>query len=337
MTLVGFERVGVDDVPGATWIIPGSVSANQLEDIHSTVLNHRNNPVMSYGEENPIAAAEMIRRKPANKAPRAEYDDDSDNGGLASSADEDFLFPSGGLAKKNPKSEALKDLKEARRRRKNIVPGEDTGISNETQEARRKSRLQADIEKINKIKRAEFVYSSDEVDEEADGDFFAREEQRGKGQAAKVMKVLKAGLMDAKTGKKRKSGSGEGAGRKKTKLAKLGADSVSEEDDTDHEIGDGTHSDDTRSSSPISRIILDESEDQEDETPQSTPTAEWSYTKALQDASGNSRLTREDVSKTKDSVAYQDGEKDDDDEDAITSAIRRRRGRLAQIIDSDSE
>ena len=96
MTLSGFERLGIDDEPGATWIIPSALSARELHETHDCIDKHRRDPVMQYGDTGEFEAAEMLRRKPntAARQKRADYDDDSE-GAATDDGEEDFLFPPG--------------------------------------------------------------------------------------------------------------------------------------------------------------------------------------------------------------------------------------------------
>lgn len=277
MTLVGFERLGADDEPGVSWIIPSSISARELHETHDAIQKHRNNPVMHYGQDDPISAEEMLRRKPSR---RAAYDDDSEGDDIVTDGEEDFLFPGGGgPTNTNRKSAALDELKQTRRKRRHSNHGDD--LDDEMREARRKARLESDLEKRRKIKSAEFVVDSDEEDEEGDLIFFRKEEERRKTHAAKVREALNGGRVEGgKAGsgrgnKKRKGDAGPESGGKKSKISAFYSDT--EEDEQM----------DRASSLPSSRAVSVSSGDESQNTPLSSPQIASSPEKILKDTTAN--------------------------------------------------
>ena len=226
MTLCSFDRLGVDDEPGATWIIPSSISSSELRDSHFNVDKFRNRPVFTYGDDPPLQAADLLRRKPLEKARRAEYDDDSDGSLGIVSDSEEFLFPAGGPTNTaDKKKDALEKLKTQRRKRHRSTDG--TEITEKERERRRKAREKADLEKRRKIKSAEFVLASDEEsDEERDREFFTREEAMRKGQRNRVMEALAAGRVERTVeGEKIKPKSNTSAGGVSGRKRKAAADS----------------------------------------------------------------------------------------------------------------
>lgn len=276
MSLAGFERLGMDDEPGTTWIMPSTISARELHEIHAAIQKHRNNPIMHYGDEDPMSAEEMLRRKPNTR--RAMYDDESE--GIVSDGEEDFIFPGGGgPTNSNRKSAALEELKKSRRKRRHSL--DETKVDDETREARMKARVEADLEKRRKIKSAEFVVDSDEEDEEADWMFFRKEEDRRKAHATKVLEVLRSGRVDeeqsGKSGKpkKRKSDTGPKPAAKKPKVSPFHSDS---EDDSPM---------DEPSSLPPSRAASISSAVESDDTPLSSPHHASSQEKVLIETTGN--------------------------------------------------
>ena len=244
LTLAGFERLGIDDEPGATWIIPSELPARDLHETHECIDRHRRDPVMLYGDEDPVSAEDLLRRKPSARPQRAEYDDDSDGDGIVPDGEEDFLFPAGGpVDEKARKRDALSELKKKRRKRRRIAASDEEeeqndGLDDATRERRRKARLEADLEKRRKIKSTELVGDSED-DSDADREFFRKEEERRKGQAGKVMEALRAGRVDGerldksekeKKRAKRKSSENNNAmseSRKRTKLALNEEDAMS--------------------------------------------------------------------------------------------------------------
>lgn len=192
MALAGFERLSVEDEPNATWIISSSLTSAQLKHTRDIIEQHRNKPVFEYGEDDPMTAEELLRRKPTEKNKRAEYDDDSEGDGIVGdNVEEEFLFPPN---QRLSHKSALNELKRKRRKRHTVSSGDESELDEATREARRKARELADLEKRRKIKSHDFVGDSDdETDEERDREFFAREEARRKGQGQKIMEVLHAG------------------------------------------------------------------------------------------------------------------------------------------------
>ncbi|KAL8790774.1 MAG: hypothetical protein Q9213_000398 [Squamulea squamosa] len=334
MNLAGFERLGIDDEPDATWIIPSAVTARQLHEAHDTVQKHRNDPVMQYGED-AMTAEEMLRRKPTEKVRRAAYDDDlsGDDGIVSDGNDDDLIFPAGGPTDTGPRSAAaaLEQLKQKRRRRRtkltSDVEDEADGLDDVTREHRRKAREATDLEKRKKIKSTEFVYDSED-DPEADRIFFEREEMRRKGHAKKVMEVLKAGLVDGKC--KRKSVDEVVHPKKKSKKRKVASESKSENDE-DEQIAEG-------SPSPRVQGLSDETDSEGDDTPLSTPLEDFPQEKALKDVPINVQASGRGGDRRKGSLSDPSGKgRSEDGVDTPVVLPSRRRNRAAMVLESDSE
>lgn len=360
MTLSGFESLGVDDEPGATWVIPSSISSADLRHTHDVVEQHRKNPIFEYGEDDPKTPEEMLRRKPAEEAKRAEYDDDSDGDGIVSDTNmqEEFLFPPGGPTNKpNPHHTALNSLKKKRRKRHTVASDNESGLDDETREERRRAREKADLEKRWKIKSAEFVKDSDdESDEERDRDFFAREEARRRGQGEKVREALMAGRVSrtvegekvkpAVKSKKRKSDAA-GSTRRRKKRKEGGDVDVDEDvapwrksrkesvdltdDDIDAEMG-GT------SSPPRRRGPFDDSsESGREDTPLSSPPLDGlSLSKATDDLQIEVPSLQESTAKVS-TFASDPGNDDGEEDDGLVVSTAKRRARTAVFEDSDDD
>lgn len=346
MTLSGMERLGIEDEPNATWIIPSSLTSAELSNTHETIEQHRKNPVFEYGDDDPLSAEEMLRRKPTEKAKRAEYDDDSEGDGIVTDddAEDGLLFPfSGPVDRPNAHHKALDALKAKRRKRRHSNPIE---LDDESLEARRRARAKADLEKARKVKSAEFIRDSDEEsDEERDRAFFAKEEARRKGQGQKIREAFAAGRVkkniegeavrlaarSTKASRKRKSANGEGEdGRKRRKT---GSSSSGSEDDDDIASDDG-------SSSPARRAqSISSAESEDEDTPLSSPP----LVGLSLPSSGDGDLAQPESSTLQEGAAKlsgialdaTDGEEDDDDDIWVSAA--RRKGRVAVLEDSDDE
>lgn len=333
MTLAGMERLGIEDEPNATWIIPSTLTSAELRCTHEIIEKHRGNPVFEYGDDDPLSAEELLRRKPAEKVNRAEYDDDSEGDGIVSDGDaeNEFLFPfSGPVDRPNAHHRALDALKAKRRKRRHSDP---TELDEETLEARRKAREKADLEKARKVKSAEFIRDSDdESDEERDRAFFAREMMSRKGQGEKIREAFAAGRVkknieggglkpvpkSMKVSRKRKSASGEGQSRKKRKKTDSGS--------TDSSGDDDDMAMDNSSSSPARRAkSLSGTESEDEITPLSSPPLVGLSisSKATEHAAQLPPLEAED--------------KEEDEEDDIWMSKNRRKGRVAVLEDSDDD
>ena len=343
MTLSGMERLGIEDVPNATWIIPSPLTSAELRHMHETIEQHRKNPVFEYGDDDPLSAEEMLRRKPTEKAKRAEYDDDSEDDGIVSDndAENEFLFPfSGPVDRPNAHHKALDALKAKRRKRRH---SDSIELDDETLEARRKARHKADLEKARKVKSSEFIRDSDEEsDEERDREFFAKEEMRRKGQGEKIREAFEAGrvkkniegelikpaIRGTKTNRKRKSaGAEDGKGKKRRK-----ADSGSSDEESD---GDEDMATDGGSASPARTVkSVSSAETDDEDTPLSSPPlVNLSLSsKAAEDT--EQLLPLEDAEKGSD-AALDAGDEEEDDDDIWVSKARRR-GRV-RVLDSDDE
>ena len=371
MTLSGFERLGIDDEPGATWIIPSAIEPSSLRHIREIIEQHRKNPIFEYGEDEPRTAEEMLRRKATEKAQRAEYDDDSEGDGIASDNDmnDEFLFPPGGPTNKpNPQCTALEALKKKRRKRHTSTS--DIELDDETREARRRARERADLEKQRKIKSTEFVKDSDDdSDDERDREFFAREEARRKGQGERVREALRAGrvkktlegepikpaIVASQKKKKRKSNHGEGGKPRKKKRKESGDESDEdngqrwrktrkESDDlTDDDMDDLDKSNDASPPSPPQVALSvssgsENSEDDDEDTPLSSPPLGGLSLRKDADLSETDPFLSHDspVGNPDTGSGPGPGSDEENDEPVVVSNAKRR-GRVTVFDDSDDE
>ena len=345
MTLSGFERLGDEDEPNATWIIPSPLSSSQLRQNHGIIERHRLDPIFQYGEDDPISAEDMLRRKPTERTKGADFDDDSE--GLESQGEEEFLFPAGGPTNTVFSREtALNRLKKKRRKRHS--DDDEVGLDDETLESRRIARAKADLERRRGIKSEQFVHDSDEEDdEERDREFFAREEKRRLGQREKVLEALNAGRVvgriggekikpSAETGKKRKSEVGLDRAIKRQRASSELSDEGTDELDT----SDGSPSAARRPLS-VSSKDSENSEDEED-TPLSSPPNPGlnKFPASLEDSAEGSVSPSPSNSGGKFSklaLVEEEDERDDEGEEAVVANTGRRRARAAVFDDSDDD
>ncbi|KAH8430321.1 putative DNA repair protein (Tof1) [Aspergillus melleus] len=205
MTLVKFERLGVEDVPGASWIVPASLDSSYLQTTKAVIDRCLDSPMVGDLENDP---REMLRRKYPN-----EYSGNSKQATLDvnfGSESEGEDVPDGPLFPPNPRSkaQALDELKKKRKKQKKDV--DNAPPDDATLEARRQARLENTRARLAKIKSDLYVHASDEdTDEGADEQFFELEEKRRKEQAERVRKALLTGVVpEMSNGRK-------GNGRKK--------------------------------------------------------------------------------------------------------------------------
>jgi replication fork protection complex subunit Tof1/Swi1 len=340
MTLVGFRRIGEEDDPEGSWIVPSHLSADQLKESLDLVKEFEfSPPVFDDGQE----AGDFIRRKPAGSTSRrkAVFDDEDD--GIDDDDDEELLFPVGGPTAMK-KSEALEALKKNRRRRRKegSEDPEINHLSDEQLNVRAELRRQRELEKDRKIKSDLFVHDSDEeTDEERDKIFYEQE--------AKLREKSKIAIMKELLGVGKDKESGPAATSRKRQSSALTGDS----DDDDmlmaanrkrHSSFIPTASDDegglisAGSSSAARDNVLKESDNDTTDTPMSSPHVRSPQTKRRKvsgDESDSAHQSRKvNIVKIKTVIVAED----DDDEDISTvSRPTRQRVRAGFIVDSSDE
>jgi replication fork protection complex subunit Tof1/Swi1 len=187
-SLVGIERLGDDDSPESTWILPSQVTASELAASLSRIqAGERGDALAEYGSR----AADLIRRK--SKAAGASSHNNNNNqtlDGLQSDSegDDSFdeqLFPAGGPTAR--KSDVKRDPNKKKRRGNKHA----SEIDDEQKAMRATARRKADLEKRRKIKSDLYVHDSDdEPDEERDKVFFAKEEAVRKKAGASIEQAI---------------------------------------------------------------------------------------------------------------------------------------------------
>jgi replication fork protection complex subunit Tof1/Swi1 len=229
MGLVGFERVGMEDVPGAAWVVPANLSSKDLRETVSTVNKSLLNPMPEGGDEDP---RQLLRRKETGSARQSLVQGTLDVNFGSDSEGEDTV-PDGPLFPPNPRSKAnaLDELKKKRKTKKKSKDDAETEpLDDETLEARREARLSNALARQAKIKSDLFIHASDEEsDAEADEEFFRLEEERRKKQAENVKKALLTGTLEKAKGKKKgKRKSGAAITTAEPKRQRRGSGSVSD-------------------------------------------------------------------------------------------------------------
>lgn len=343
MTLVWFQRLGLDDDMDVSWIIPSSVTSTQLSEALESIKRYEATPPVFEGGQ---TAEDFIRRKPTAR-PRVAHDDDDSDEGAASEGDGDFQFPAGGPTIR--KSDALEELTASRRRKRK--DGE--ALTDAEREARRKARQENNAKMQRKIKSALYVHDSDDEDnEERDRDFFAREEERRRNQGQRLLEALSndptLDEMDPEPsnshvrkgqGKKKRGSKAQAVPATKQKRRKT---SHSTSDEIDEDMPDPA----SDVSSPETPLSGDE-ENEPSDTPISSPHQHQSSGGVssqrrsisplpIGELEEDPQIRRFLANKASNARQEMDGDGDGDDQ-PVALPIRRARTRGGFVIDSDSE
>lgn len=320
MTLVGFMRLGADDDPDASWVIPSSVTSAELQEAIDLIRKFEFDPPIyenGKGPEDFLRSAAAARR-----SRRAEFDDDSD--GVDHDSEEDRgEYAVDDATTRKPDGES----KKIRRRRRAHTPVE---LDDEERDARAEARRKKEIEKQAKTKSTMFVHDSDDEDWDADKDaaFFAREQALREETMNQFKKSLVLGTVEPAVSKKdltkkRKAEdtSKKSKRRKSPPKRKAGPFDDSDEDEN---MEDAV----SVSSRAPSEEAVDESADEATDTPLSSQHAgsKDDTSKALAAATS---------SKSQNALMLDDDGEDDDIPVARRPAARKTRAGF--IIDSDSE
>lgn len=319
MTLVGFQILGLDDDPEASWIIPSFISASELTESIDLIRKFEFDPPIY---ENGKTAEDFLRSKAAARRRRASFDDDSEGEG-GSRSEEDFEFPAGGPTTR--KSDALEELKNRRRRRRRRSRTQE--LDDEEKDRRAEARRKADLEKRRKIKSDMFVHDSDdETDDERDKAFFAKEEEIREAAGRSILKALTEGISSEKGSKKRKSMMRE---RKKSRKRRKESGLESEADDSGED--DDAVSISSKASSARVGDMLELDSDVDEAT--DTPFSSQQHGNHTSDRDAPVEISKPASAAKEDAIML-----DEENEDA--APVRRpiaRNMRAGFVIDSDSE
>jgi replication fork protection complex subunit Tof1/Swi1 len=333
MTLFGFEQLGFEDAIDTTWVVPSALTSGKLGETLSIVEKFEQAPWVS---EDPNDSPEDLLRRVRHTAKdedenvrRDAFIDDSEGDDSL----EEFMFPDN-VRSKSSATNALEQLKEARRKRKNKPEREP--LDEDVAEARRKARQAAALERRRKIKSELYIHDSDEdMDEEESRAFFAREEENRKRQAERVRRAMMLGISDSEVkSKKRKSTNGSDAPEKRRK-----------QDDTDNDDDELFSDDDVDSVEGDSVSSPQHVIDTSDEAMEDTPLSSQSHQADDHPASLKEKALKElrqppaetkPASKVNPGSAKEDEDEDEDDEAPVASN-RRARYRAGFIVDSDDE
>ncbi|KAJ6015703.1 hypothetical protein N7540_010294 [Penicillium herquei] len=329
MGLVGFERLGVEDVPGASWVITPSLKASDIRETISNLNHTLVNPIPEGSDEDPRT---LLRRKDVSSGRNSGVHEALDVNFGSESEGEDTV-PDGIMFPPNPrsKSSALDELKKKRKKKTRATSeGEREPLDDGTLEALRQARLANALARQQKIKSELFIHPSDEEsDEEADREFFRLEEERRKAQAENIKTAMLTGIVAKSTAKgkkkasvrKRKSDEGiAAAGTSKRRRRESG----SAESDADSDSDGDVVMTDMDAASPQSQQAVSTSHGAQDneDTPLTSAEDDMDFDEDF--AFGGNRQ--------KPSAPANDSEGEED-----TPVVPSRRMRGGFVIESDSE
>lgn len=242
MTIIGLEKLDLDENADTDWIIPSGLTSEQLQESLDLLKKYTDEPITFEDGKLP---EELI--KPKRKVRKAfdSNDDEEDN-------QEEYLFPPGGPTQMKP-LEPKKRL--SRKRRRTDEDDEDIDLDEKAEE-RRRLRREREREKRAAIKSDLYVRASDdESNVEKDIDFFMREKaQRDAGPVA-----LEEGAPRTIIVRKRKKRTEEGGKERKKKRVFEGSDGEEETvpvDDDDEDDDQGVFS---RVATPLFLGLVDSS------------------------------------------------------------------------------
>lgn len=329
MTVIGFERLGVEDVLGTSWVVPASFKSDDLRETISEILKALQGPFSADGNDDP---RKQIQPKNKGIGRNNMIQGTLDVNFGSESEGEDI--PDGPLFPANPrsKSSALDDLKK-KRKNKQKATTEREPLDDETLEARRDARLSNALSRQAKIKSDLFIHASDEEsDEEADKEFFRLEEERRVKQAKEIKKALLTGTVEPPSkgkgkksaGRKRTSDTGTAAAKSKRQRRNSGSAASDPESDADGDILMAEL--DAQSSHSQQEISTSHGAGEDEDTPLTSGEDDLAF-------DDDFAFTRDPPSKPQ----ATEPEALDDDEDDAPVAPARRRMRGGFVIESDSE
>ncbi|KFG80939.1 drug resistance protein MdrA [Metarhizium anisopliae] len=303
MKLSGMQLMGPasEETPESLWIIPETISADQLKDtIHFINQAEFSPPTFEDG----FLAEHQLKRKAAPKK-KAAFDDeeDADDDGFL---DDETLFPAGGPTARKLADEKKKPKKTRRRRKANNTVELDDSVVEEKVRKRREKEL----EKARKIKSALYVRDGDdEFDSDEDEAFFAREREI----AARAKKAAESAREPTLLPKKRKS---------------TAVSDVSDEDEEEEEQDDLS----------LARRILSSQEGGESDTDDTPVDLSDGEARKRRRVSVEERDGDNDADMDIDIITKMTEMQDDDGEETTQVVVTRRpRVRGGFIMDSDDD
>jgi replication fork protection complex subunit Tof1/Swi1 len=266
LTTLGFERLGLAEDTDASWIIPSSLSS---DDIQISLDNIKKTEFEGLTLDEGQTAANMVRNKSSSSTRRRSERGDAEGLDLGSDDDEggvsdpdEAMFPPN-LREKRRKGDEDEDRPTKRRR---LINRKTKELTDAELQERADARRRREKERNSKIKSALYVTAEDdESDEEADAQFFAMEEQRRKKMAGLIRSAL---LEEARGGEKASKKAGKKGGKKGKKAREEAVEVESDGVQSDVDMDDVSV---TSSRRRRQRSHIRPAEDSEDEEMQSDP------------------------------------------------------------------
>ncbi|KAK7417993.1 Topoisomerase 1-associated factor 1 [Neonectria magnoliae] len=311
VTLSGLQLLGPasEETPESAWMIPGTVSADELKD----ALHYINQAEFSPPTfEDGVLAEHQLKRKTIPRK-KAVFDDDEE-GEL-----DDGLFPVGGPTARKVIDEEKKPKKSRKRRRRDsAVEPDDEALAEKS-----RKRRERELENARRVKSDMFVREGDdEFDEEEDKAFFAREREILE-MAANAAKAA-AGIPDRLVSAAAKS-------KKRAPVLDVSSDS-SEDDDEDNPMDF------------VRKVIGDVADDMEETQPDGSDGEARKRRRVSVEEEDGDKDGEEDVEEeedvemggtSKETTAVVDPAEDDEDVPAVM--VRRPRVRGGFVMDSDDD
>jgi replication fork protection complex subunit Tof1/Swi1 len=319
MRLVDFEILG-DDEFGASWVVPGRISADQLAEHKAAVEKYENIPWVG-GDENEDAEDMIRRTREVNTKLHDDDDEEAPRDGFIddSEGEEEFLFPDNPRPTKRKR--AIDELK-AHRKRKRGSDNENDLIDEEEAARRRAKREANELERRRKIKSEAYIVDSDEEDNEENMRLFLEKERKlREGFAEEIAKTLRNEATTKQT---------KNSAKKRIKVVPVVQDDDEDEDVDVVDVDAEDPASETASSSQPQRRSDSEDEKNEDEdTPMSSPSPGH--------APKISSRTRDNPAAAPSTKKDRKTELSEDEDDVVPTVTRRPRMRAGFIIDSDDE
>ncbi|OAP58745.1 hypothetical protein AYL99_07835 [Fonsecaea erecta] len=337
MRLVDFEMQGDEDVLGASWIIPGHISAGQLSEHKATIERYEQTPWQ--GDDGDEDAEDMIRRARNKEKTRQDDEDGALRGTFLddSEGEEEFLFPDNPRKKKA--KNAMAELRAKRKRKRGEEEDGEDDIDEELAAERRAARRAAALDRRRKIKSEAYIRDSDdESDAEKDREFFEKEEQMRTKYAEKIRNELRNQVgqgiseLGSKTTNKR--------------AQKKHVAGTEDERDSDEDLPMSDADDqDTETASSQQRRTWDSGDEEGEEDDGDTPMSSQSASANMDAGSGKRvlmeldqpRAAVEPTAKAAHAEIELSDDDEDEDEDVIPTARRRAVVRGGFVVDSDDD
>ncbi|KAF2738134.1 topoisomerase 1-associated factor 1 [Polyplosphaeria fusca] len=310
LALIGLTRLGTENDPDASWLIPSPLTAANLQEALDLIRKFEFEPPIY---EDGKTAEDFLRSKTAaarRSAPKVDFDDDTD--GIDDGSDRGEYAADAPTSRKG--DQPRKVLK---RRRRDKSPIE---LDDEEKDRRAQSRREKETEKQRKIKSTMWVHDSDDDDwdDERDKEFFEREDALRNLTKSKFKESLSLGSTELASSRKR-TGEDQSSKRKKRQKTPKKKSGPFDTDDSDDDAGGAS-----------SRASSDDADATDTPLSSQLPVATRNEGDVLQSS----------MSPKHADVIMADVDDDDDDDDEANPVAQRPVGRNMRagfVIDSDSE